>query len=92
MPTAPPASPGYPAGFVRGLHRAGIVSGALTLATAALLAAAAMAGQTPGPPRLRRTRLTRTAPRRAPGREAGCGREAGQARRRTMTLSVTVAV
>ena len=46
MPTAPPASPGYPAGFVRGLHRAGIVSGALTFATAALLAAAAMAGQT----------------------------------------------
>jgi EmrB/QacA subfamily drug resistance transporter len=40
-----PAGPSYSAGFVLGLHWAGIVSGVLTLATAALLAGAAAAGQ-----------------------------------------------
>ncbi|WP_051166556.1 MFS transporter [Amycolatopsis orientalis] len=34
----PPEQPGYPAGFVHGLHLAGLVSGVLTLATAALVA------------------------------------------------------
>jgi len=42
-----PCDWGYSAGFVRGLHLVGIVSGALTLVTAAVLAAAAAKRQSP---------------------------------------------